>query len=45
MIAYTNYSTDSRVIREAEALSGQEMKVDFISLKENEIKHRNVNRI
>jgi glycosyltransferase involved in cell wall biosynthesis len=33
MIAYTNYSTDPRVIREAEAAVGGGFEVDFIALR------------
>lgn len=33
MIAYTNYSTDPRVIREAEAANEVGFKVDFLSLR------------
>lgn len=35
MVAYTNYSTDARVIKEAEALVNRGMRVDFICLKED----------
>lgn len=36
MIAYTNYSTDARVQKEAEALVSRRMPVDFICLKEKD---------
>ena len=35
MIAYTNYATDSRVMREAEALVEDGLNVDFLCLKDN----------
>ena len=35
MIAYTNYSTDPRVMREAEALVNVGYDVDFLALKRN----------
>ena len=43
MIAYTNYSTDARVIKEAEALTSRGMSVDFICLKEDAYTKRNHN--
>jgi glycosyltransferase involved in cell wall biosynthesis len=46
MIAYTNYTTDSRVIREAEAAVGSGYNVDFISLKRpNDTNKENINGV
>lgn len=36
MIAYTNYHTDPRVIREAEAAAGAGFEVDFLALRRGE---------
>ncbi|HEY0088849.1 MAG TPA: glycosyltransferase, partial [Candidatus Lokiarchaeia archaeon] len=46
MIAYTNYTTDSRVIREAEAVRENGYEVDFIALKrENDTNREKINGI
>ena len=47
MVAYTNYLTDPRVIREAEAADEEGFSVDFISLRKkgesNKSKINNIN--
>ena len=46
MIAYTNYSTDSRVIKEAEAAIKQGFNVDFICLRtENACAKEKINNV
>jgi glycosyltransferase involved in cell wall biosynthesis len=46
MIAYTNYRTDPRVIREAEAAVGAGFEVDFIALRRgDEPREENVNGV
>jgi glycosyltransferase involved in cell wall biosynthesis len=46
MIAYTNYRTDPRVIREAEAAASAGFEVDFIALRrENDLAEESINGV
>ncbi|HSP87682.1 MAG TPA: glycosyltransferase family 4 protein [Ignavibacteriaceae bacterium] len=46
MIGYTNYNTDSRIIKEAESLVEKGYKVDFIVIKrKNDLNNENVNGV
>ena len=46
MVAYTNYATDPRVMREAEALQKNNIDVDFLCLKrKSELKTEIINGV